>query len=290
VLLLGFTAGIGVNLALGRTPDCHCFGALSRKPISVLSLVRNTCFLLIAGFIAVEAPSHAGGLEVTTWLASLGAAEVVGLLVAIVGLGMITFQWIFLFNLMTQNGRLISRLEALESQAGQTANDVVMGLPVGIPAPRFDLPDLFGDMVSIESLLAQARPVLLIFTHPDCGPCKAMLPDIAAWQRERWGEMTIALVSRGTVPENKAKADEHGLIRVLLQANNEVAEDYQAPGTPAGVLVNPDGTVGSPLALGAEAIRILVDNVGRESRPTSSPTIQLEDSAPRSTAIPQLGS
>src|ERR1700692_3051312 len=28
VLLLLFVAGIGYNLARGRTPDCHCFGQL----------------------------------------------------------------------------------------------------------------------------------------------------------------------------------------------------------------------------------------------------------------------
>ena len=33
-LLLLFVAGIGINLARGRKPDCHCFGSLSSGPIS----------------------------------------------------------------------------------------------------------------------------------------------------------------------------------------------------------------------------------------------------------------
>jgi thiol-disulfide isomerase/thioredoxin len=51
---------------------------------------------------------------------------------------------------------------------------------------------------------------------------------------------------------------EHGLTHVLLQRLREVAEAYQAAGTPSAVIVQPDGTVGSPLAAGADAIRALV--------------------------------
>jgi peroxiredoxin len=44
----------------------------------------------------------------------------------------------------------------------------------------------------------------------------------------------------------------------LLQKKHEVAESYQAYGTPSAVLIRPDGTIGSPLAQGADAIRSLV--------------------------------
>src|SRR3954453_20960534 len=33
LLLLTFTIAIGANLALGRRPDCHCFGQLSSAPV-----------------------------------------------------------------------------------------------------------------------------------------------------------------------------------------------------------------------------------------------------------------
>ena len=32
-LLILFIAGIGINLARGRKPNCHCFGQLSSKPV-----------------------------------------------------------------------------------------------------------------------------------------------------------------------------------------------------------------------------------------------------------------
>src|SRR6266513_3729768 len=44
-LLLIFVAGIGYNLAQGRTPDCHCFGQLHSAPAGWSTLIRN----LVAG-------------------------------------------------------------------------------------------------------------------------------------------------------------------------------------------------------------------------------------------------
>jgi thiol-disulfide isomerase/thioredoxin len=45
---------------------------------------------------------------------------------------------------------------------------------------------------------------------------------------------------------------------VLLQKDREIAEAYQAYGTPGAVLIRPDGTIGSPVAQGADAIRALI--------------------------------
>jgi thiol-disulfide isomerase/thioredoxin len=47
-------------------------------------------------------------------------------------------------------------------------------------------------------------------------------------------------------------------MNVLLQQDREVAEAYREEGTPAAVVIRPDGTIGSALAAGADAIRSLV--------------------------------
>src|SRR5690242_18071430 len=41
LLLLAFSIAIGVNLATGRTPECHCFGQLQSTPIGWSTLARN---------------------------------------------------------------------------------------------------------------------------------------------------------------------------------------------------------------------------------------------------------
>jgi peroxiredoxin len=101
-------------------------------------------------------------------------------------------------------------------------------------------------------------PTVLIFSDPNCGPCTALLPEIGRWQRDHADRLTAAVISRGTLEEHRTKSVEHGLANVLLQRDREVAREYKASGTPAGVVVMPNGTIGSPLAQGAEAIRALV--------------------------------
>jgi peroxiredoxin len=100
--------------------------------------------------------------------------------------------------------------------------------------------------------------VMALFTDPDCGPCNAMLPDVGRWQEEHPQKLTLALVSRGEVEENKTKAQEHGLRNVLLQKDWEVSESYEVRGTPSAVLIDTDGKIATPVAGGAEGIRGLL--------------------------------
>ena len=53
-LLLFFVFAIGANLALGRTPDCHCFGQLHSAPAGWSTLARNAVLALIATFLVFQ--------------------------------------------------------------------------------------------------------------------------------------------------------------------------------------------------------------------------------------------
>jgi peroxiredoxin len=134
----------------------------------------------------------------------------------------------------------------------------MVGLPIGAPAPAFSLSDLNGQTRTLNDLLAPGKPVILVFSDPGCGPCNAMLSDLARWQRTHAAQLTIAMITRGKLGLNRAKSSENGLAQVLLQNDREVAEAYNAYGTPTAVLVQADGTIGSGLAGGAEAIGQLV--------------------------------
>jgi len=91
------------------------------------------------------------------------------------------------------------------------------------------------------------------------------MPEIANWQRELGASLRIALVSEGTVKDNRAKNAAHEAVLVLLQREREVADAYQAWGTPAALIVTPDGAIGSRVAQGADAIRALVAHSVREA-------------------------
>ncbi len=130
-----------------------------------------------------------------------------------------------------------------------------------MPLPTLPCQPLAVKRLRSQSLCALGKPVLLLFSDPGCGPCNALLPEIGRWQRDHASKIVVALISRGTVEANRPKATEHGLRHVLLQHDREIAQAYQASGTPSAVLIRRDGTIGSPLAQGADAMRVLLDQV-----------------------------
>src|SRR6476659_3841300 len=89
-LLLIFVAGIGYNLAQGRTPDCHCFGQLHSAPAGWSTLIRNLVLAGIAGLVVGFGRSTPGpgllylltSLTVTQRLELLGGALLLVVLIA----------------------------------------------------------------------------------------------------------------------------------------------------------------------------------------------------------------
>jgi peroxiredoxin len=265
-LLLLFVVGIGANLARGRKPECHCFGQLHSAPAGPKTLARNGVLAAMAAFVVWQGRAGAGP-SALGWMGELTTAELVALILGVVALVLLAGQWWFLLHLLRQNGRLLGRVEALEARlgvggavpSGNGAHQHTAGLPVGSEAPEFNLSGLHGETLTLESLRSSAgKPVMLLFTDPDCGPCTAMLPEIGRWQEEYSQKLTVSLVSRGDLEENRAKAQEHGLTGVLLQEDWEVSEAYQVNGTPSAVLVHQDGTIGSAVMGGADSIRALL--------------------------------
>jgi len=283
-LLLVFVGGIAANLARGREPECHCFGQLHSAPAGWKTLARNGALTLVAGFIVWQGYGSSAGPGALSWLGGLTAAPLVGLALGLGALALLVGQWWFLVNLLRQNGRLMVRVEALEARLG--AGGVVLsingaqaqqqpGLPVGSEAPDFTLSGLYGETLTLESLRSSGKPIMLLFTDPNCGPCTAMLPEIARWQEEHAEKLTLSLISRGVSEENKTKTSEHGLRNVLVQKDWEISEAYEIKGTPSAVLIGPDGKVASPVAGGAQGIRGLLSHaVGERAQLPMQPQAQ----------------
>jgi peroxiredoxin/uncharacterized membrane protein YphA (DoxX/SURF4 family) len=267
-LLSVFVVGISINLARGRTPDCHCFGQLHSAPAGWKTLARNGVLAAVAGFVLWQGYDGAGPSAVA-WLGALSTAQVLGLFGGVLVLALLAGQWVFLVHLLRQNGRLLVRLEALETSLASGDSSVALsqngtpvdqaeGLPVGSEAPEFSLSGLYGESLTLEALRSSGKPLMMLFTDPNCGPCNALLAEVGSWQQEHDKKLTLALVSRGEVEENKTKASEHGLRNVLVQKDWEVCESYEVGGTPSAVLISPDGKVASPVAGGDEGIRDLL--------------------------------
>jgi peroxiredoxin len=268
-LLLLFIIGIGINLARGRKPDCHCFGQLHSAPAGWKTLARNGALAAVAGFIVWQGWNGGNvGPSAIAWLGALSTTQLLMLAGGTVVLALLVGQWWFLLHLMRQNGRLLVRLEAVEASLAEggsvapsengTPVHQAEGLPVGSTAPDFDLSGLHSETLTLDALHSSGKPLMALFTDPNCGSCNALLPDVGRWQEEHAHKLTLALISRGEVEENKTKAQEHALRNVLLQKDWEVSESYEVRGTPSAVLISPDGKVASPVAGGAEGIKALL--------------------------------
>ncbi|HLI51169.1 MAG TPA: MauE/DoxX family redox-associated membrane protein [Thermomicrobiaceae bacterium] len=261
-LLLVFMLAIGVTLAHGRRPDCHCFGQVHSEPIGVSTLMRNGLLLAIGGFGAWAGLVH-NEPSLVSWFGDLRPTTQLGLAAGLTLLAVLAGEGVLLVEILRQQGRFMSRLEALEGASPSASPSLPApppqagGLAVGSPAPSFRLGGLHGETMTLEALQEGGRQLLLVFVHPDCGPCQALLPELGRWQREDLGRLNLVVIGEGSVADNLGPARAAGLTSVFLQDKREVAEAYRIAGTPAAVLVDTNGLIASLPALGAEAIRAL---------------------------------
>jgi thiol-disulfide isomerase/thioredoxin len=190
-------------------------------------------------------------------------------LIAVGALGLLALQGWIILHARAQQRRLGARLDALvqrltaRAEAAAQERARLLDALAGTAAPAFALAELGGGRVTLEALLAPARPLLLVFTDPRCGPCYELLPDVGVWQRVYGDRLTIALVSSGDPQTNLAMTAEYGVRPVLLQQETEVVAAYALGQFPAAVLVRPDGRVAAGPRYGTRAIRQLVaDTLG----------------------------
>jgi peroxiredoxin len=267
------------SLACGRAPDCHCFGQLHSEPVGPSSIARNVALGALAAFVVVGGRNGAG-TSATDWFGALTGAERAGVVMGAIALALLALQTWFLANLVRQNRALIARLQTVGSGAEmETAEETArqLGLLVGSTAPTFRLPDIDGREMALGDLRAQGKPVMLVFTDPDCGPCNALMSEVGTWQRKYESELTIAVVSRGGLESNRGKRHQFELELVLLQSDHEMERAYEVSGTPAAVIVQPAGIVGSPVAAGADQIRGLLQQIRTIA---AAPSIQLLNKMP----------
>ena len=243
ILLLGvFVVAISVNLARGQTHDCHCFGQLYSRPLGWSTLARNIVFALGAGFVLWQAALAASPNIIST-LATLSAAAWAAIAAAVAAILLVFFY------LQERHSNELAAAVRPE------------GLPIDSVAPDFELPAYDGGTKSLAQLLERRKPLLLLFTSPHCGPCIVIFKEIKEWQEAHRDQLTIAVITRGTVKDNFVNVARNSLGEVLLQKEREVGEKYGGLATPTGVVVSPDGRIASRVAAGADEIRKLLNSL-----------------------------
>ena len=116
-LLLIFNAAIAANLAVGKTPNCNCFGQLHSQPISWLTFVRSGALVALAGRLVWQA-KHTPTASLLGVMQSLNDTELVMMAVVLLAFGAIVVLALVMLQLFRQNGRLLLRMEALEARLG----------------------------------------------------------------------------------------------------------------------------------------------------------------------------
>lgn len=298
-LLAVFMLAIGLAMARGRKPDCRCFGRVHSAPVGGQTLVRDAVLAACAGWLVWRGPLHSGP-DLWDWVATLNDDERrIALLAALLG----TFIFFRMLHRSRPQSQLIESLPSretedddfwgespeparppvarrsapaqrpvstqraapVEEEAPATPGAQGIGLPVGTPAPSFELPGINGEKRSLEALRAQGKDILLVFSSPYCDPCHALAPKLGQWTRELEDRLNVVLVSRGTVRDNLAKLKGFDPSRILLQRDFEISEAYDCNATPTAVVVGADGLIRTELAVGRETIQQLLASWGNKA-------------------------
>lgn len=232
-LLMLFMCGIGAAMRRGEAPDCNCFGQIGSKPAGRGTLLRNAGLAAAAVFVALEGP----GVNPGSWFKPVTNAEIAILILVIAGLVL----GAALVGLTNQ--RRVLRVDL--ARAESTLALFPSGLPVGVEAPAFSLPDTDGVPVTLADLLALGRPIALTFVSPSCMPCRYMFPDISGWQRSLSERLTIVLVAHGTPDDVREMAMTFGLSNLLSDPEANVFRAYRGSATPSMLIINADGKIGT---------------------------------------------
>jgi uncharacterized membrane protein YphA (DoxX/SURF4 family) len=250
VLLVAFTAALTVGLLRGVEADCHCFGAVSSRPIGPATIARNLVLVALA-VVLVAAGGDSSGASAVAWIGDLDSGErvLLGMVAALaVAVAVIAA---FMLQLLRQNGRLWHELDELRAAgpAAATPED-----RVGQLAPAFVLPDLDGEMVELDELLDGDRGIALLFSDPRCTACADLYPLVGALQRDPTVDPRPVLFGLGAAEDHRATAAEHGIERVLLHPDSRLPRELGVAGTPGMVVLDRDGRFAREPMLGPNAV------------------------------------
>jgi cytochrome oxidase Cu insertion factor (SCO1/SenC/PrrC family) len=250
-------------MARGEAPDCHCFGQISSSPAGPRTLARNAVLIAPAVLVVAYGP----GTSIDAWVSARSTAELVAF---VAGVAAVALAGVCV-RLWLTNKRLRDDLK----RSNEVLAAFPPGLPVGAPAPGFALPDVDGRTTTLEALLAEDKPIALVFVSSNCDACHVMLPDLARWQTTLPDRITIALLGTGKKEELRKLAEGYGLTNMLVQDNKaQVFHAYHAAATPSVVMVGPDGRIASPTrsthALVETVVRRAVRSNGEPTGPPSA--------------------
>ncbi|HEX7833013.1 MAG TPA: MauE/DoxX family redox-associated membrane protein [Thermoanaerobaculia bacterium] len=123
-----------------------------------------------------------------------------------------------------------------------------------VRAPNFKAITPDGAEVSSADLLRDRAAVVLFWSHT-CPYCAAIVPDLERWSQQRPPRSpNLILVHSGSddFPPQRFGAP------VVFDGDRAMTQALHSAGTPSAVLIETDGTIVSPVAVGGEDVRALL--------------------------------
>jgi len=113
----------------------------------------------------------------------------------------------------------------------------------GQPAPDFSFPDMDGNMVSLEDLRGKYVYIDIWATY--CSPCRAEIPYLQKLEEKLKDKniyfVSISVDTNKKTWENMVKKDQLGGIQLHCGKNPKFMDDYDIPGIPRFILIDPEG-------------------------------------------------
>lgn len=134
------------------------------------------------------------------------------------------------------------------SSPTRSATSLLVGVPVGNPAPHFQLTDVFGRSVSRSSLVAD-RPGLLFFTTTYCLPCVEGLKALKQFERElgsdRFRVLIVFVDPRENTTDLRAYQERYGFPQAWYYApdTDDLLQKYRVRSLDTKFAVDRQGVV-----------------------------------------------
>ena len=263
-LLVVFTTIIVLKLLQGERPVCNCFGSSSLEPIGKRTVYRNVALICLAtGFTLTQAsiPRETISAFDESVFNDIGTSN---MLTVVIVAALLAQAW-FIFHLISQHGRLMLKLDAVELRMASVGIAAVpstepIGLPIGTLAPDFSLPQPAGGKeISLSLLKQKGLPIFIVFSDVACGPCRDLMPEVHNWLQTLSSQVSFVIVMRGDEESVRREAGRNQHV-VMDIDGTKAAANFHALVTPSALLLSSKGIVSSHLALGADAIKELLES------------------------------
>jgi uncharacterized membrane protein YphA (DoxX/SURF4 family) len=262
VLLALLSVAVARSVRAGKRPECNCFGKLGGSTVGPQTLLRNFVLLALSVFGTGRAETISHLLASTS---TLRATAYVVVTVLVAGQAWLVRQ------LARQNRTLLRQVGALKADqhvghhadhgTGHHWGGRLPGLPVGVPAPDFELAEPGAGRWSRDDLLVAgaargARNLALVFVKPGCEACDHLVRRMAGARPS--ADRAIVLLAFAGAVELAASLANSGTEITVLEGDDRVAAAFGVIGAPSAVLIDLEGRVTSDLVTGEDAVADLL--------------------------------